>query len=82
MTDFDKKHHELQNVVNRVIYHAPKKSFTMNNLISMLKKELPKDTTSGDIFYATELLKGTVHRLVLSNSIRKIDDVFYAIKES
>lgn len=82
MTDFDKKHHEFQNAVNRVIYHAPRRKFTIDELISMLEKELPADATNGDIFYATELLKGTVCRLVLNNSIKKIDDVYYIIEES
>lgn len=82
MTDFDKMHHELQYAVNRVIYHAPNGKFTIDELIAMLKNELPNGVTNGDFFYATELLKGTVCRLVLSDSIRKIDDVYYIIKES
>lgn len=81
MNDFDKRHHELQNIVNSVIHNAPKHAFTMDELISALKGKLSGDTPSGDVFYATEMLKGTVCRLVLSDSIRKIDDKHYIMNE-
>lgn len=82
MNDFDKRHHELQNAVNSVLFHLPKRKFTIDELMEDLKKRLPSDTSSSDIFYATEMLKGTICRLVLSNSIRKIDDDYYLIKEN
>ena len=81
MENFDKRHHELQNAVNSVIYHAPKQPFAMDELINALKTKLPEDTSSEDVFYATEMLKGTVCRLVLSDSIRKIDDEHYLMNE-
>ena len=81
MNDFDKRHHELQNAVNTVLFHLPKREFTIDELILELKKVLPTDTSSSDVFYATEMLKGTICRLVLGNSLRKIDDNYYIIKE-
>ncbi|MBR4110960.1 MAG: hypothetical protein IKK43_04670 [Clostridia bacterium] len=82
MANFDKKHHDIQNMVNNVIYHAPHREFTIEELIEQLKSKLPEGTSAADKFYATELLRGTICRLVLSESIRKIDDVHYLIKEN
>lgn len=81
MTEFDNRHHELQSIVNGVIHHAPSREFTIDELIGALKAKLPESTPNGDVFYATELLRGTVCRLVLNGSIRKIDDEYYVIKE-
>lgn len=81
MNEFDKRHHELQNAVNSVLFHAPKHKFTIDELIEQLKKRLPSDTSSSDIFYATELLKGSVCRLVLDNAFLKIDDDYYQTNE-
>lgn len=81
MTLFDQKHHKIQSIVNKVIYNAPKEKFTMNDLVNALKKQLPKDFSNGDFFYAVELLKGTVCRLVLSDSIKKIDNTYYAMND-
>lgn len=77
VADFDKRHHEIQNLVNSVIYFAPKHDFTIEDLIYDLKRNLPKNISESDIFYATELLKGTVCRLVLIGTIRKINDKYY-----
>lgn len=82
MNNFDKTHHELQNAVNSVLFYAPEGEFTIDELIERLMNRLPKDTSSADIFYATELLKGTVCRLVLCDSIRKIDEDHYFIKKN
>lgn len=81
MNGFDQKHHELQNAVNGVIFHAPNREFTIEELTEKLKEKLPVGTLPSDVFYATELLKGTICRLVLCESIRKIDDDHYLIKE-
>lgn len=81
MTSFDQKHHKIQNIVNKVLYNAPRQKFTMNELIDSLKALMPENSSNSDLFYATELLKGTVCRLVLSESIRKIDDTYYIMND-
>lgn len=81
MNGFDKRHHEIQNAVNSVIFHAPTSEFTIDELIENLKDKLPAGISASDVFYASELLKGSVCRLVLCESIQKVDENHYRIKD-
>ena len=82
MSEFDRKYHELLNAVNSVLFYAPSREFTMDELMTWLKNRLPADISSGDLFFATEMLKGAICDLVLNGSIRKIDDDYYLINEN
>ena len=75
------RNQEIVGLVNSVLFSAPKNGFTYEELWGKLESMLPEDASNSTKFYAREVLKGTINRLLLENSLKKNKENSYFFNE-